>query len=459
MSGNGKNSQAPDGLPCSPDAEAAVLGAMLIDTDAILTLRAELEPADFVHPGHIALYEAMLALAQVGSRSDLVTLGEELDRRGTNKTVGGPAYLAGLIASTPSSIHAVHYARLVRRCRVQRDVIAASTVTVKAAYQQGMPVEQTIAEARSRLLAAERLLNRGAAGLDMRRSLDWYLDVLQRRHEDRDKPKLQFPWRELSDLMPYLDAGTLVGIVAEPGVGKTAFLECCAEYWVQHGWKVAFFHYEWSDQGMLDRRMQRHSGVPIKTLQLGAQLTETEWAAVLSASTRMEAWPGQLMYFHCPGWPASRVLGAAGSLLESEGVDVVIVDYLNKMPVRETGGLLNAAQARGQDIENFKVFLEETGTVGLMAAQFNMAAKHARRRSLADVRDTAELDDKANVGIVIDRPLDASGSRESAATFRVTKCNSGRDGVASSWFDGPHIRFTSVQYEPRAQLTGAGAST
>jgi replicative DNA helicase len=133
------------------------------------------------------------------------------------------------------------------------------------------------------------------------------------------------------------------------------------------------------------------------------------------------------------------------------GCDVAIVDYLNKVRVVDRNGM-NSAQLRGQDIEDFKVCLEETGVVGLMAAQFDKAAKRLKSRSLADARDTGELDDKANVGIVIDRPLDEENHRSETARVSIVKCNAGQEGSVEMVFRGERLMFYPVE---RVALGGA----
>lgn len=429
-------------LPHDRTAEETVLGSLLISNDALLRVRPLLEPADFYVARHAAVYEAMLALHDARVPVDLVTLSAELKARGDGDS---PGWLTGLMAGVPSSMHAEHYAGLVHKARVQRELISAASDIARDAFDVNGNLQEVLSSSRARIADVERLAAGGRdGGMDLRQSCDYYMDLLDRRDRDKDKPKLAFPWHGLADLMPYLDDGTLVGLIAEPGVGKTAFLENVAEDWAKDGWRVAFFHYELSSQMMLDRRMQRHSGVPIKRLQRGGQIDD-DWDKIIFALDRISRWTGDIRYYHCPGWTMARVLGAAQKLADADGLDVVIVDYLNKVRLLDGGDRMNSAQMIGTAIEELKTSLEVNGWVGLMAAQFDKAAKRAVRRAktLADARGTGELEDKSNVGVTIDRPRGNDGVRTSNATVQITKCNAGRDGVVSLYFAGERLAFYS----------------
>jgi replicative DNA helicase len=436
--------------PACIEAEKATLGAILIDGGMLPRIDARCTANDFTDGRHRLIFAAMLALAKRDMAIDYVTVCDQLEGDGKLALAGGPGYLTALINNPPTYVHGEYYARMVHKAAARREIINAVTNIAKDAFNSDA-VDTTLAEGKARLAEIERDLNDDDDGLRLRDSVPAYMELLERRYNERDLPKLALPWNDLARLMPYLDAGTLVAVIAEPGAGKTAFMECCAEHWARHGRRVMFFHYELSTQMMLDRRMQRATGIPIRTLQVGGRLSEEQCADVLTASDKIYHWPGDITYVHCPGWPMARVTAAVRKAHELHGCDVAIVDYLNKVRVVDRNGM-NSAQLRGQDIEDFKVCLEETGVVGLMAAQFDKAAKRLKSRSLADARDTGELDDKANVGIVIDRPLDEENRRSDTARVSIVKCNAGQEGSVEMVFRGERLMFYPVE---RVALGGA----
>ena len=138
-------STVPDKLqPHNVEAEEAVLGSLLIDPDAIIRIATFLGPADFYVERHSWLYEAIRDLHERREPADLVTLTDELERRGQLSEIGGPAYLSGLINATPTSIHVEYYARIIERTAVLRRLISAAGQIARLAYQDTEDVKLLI---------------------------------------------------------------------------------------------------------------------------------------------------------------------------------------------------------------------------------------------------------------------------------------------------------------------------
>jgi replicative DNA helicase len=130
--------------PQSVEAEQSVLGSILIDADAILRVGDFLKPGDFYRQQHGEIYEAMLALHGQREPIDLVTLGDELGRRDRLEEVGGPAYLATLMNSVPTAVHAEHYGRIVERKSVLRNLIGAAGKIAAVGYEEANDAEVAI---------------------------------------------------------------------------------------------------------------------------------------------------------------------------------------------------------------------------------------------------------------------------------------------------------------------------
>ncbi|HMJ79873.1 MAG TPA: DnaB-like helicase N-terminal domain-containing protein, partial [Candidatus Dormibacteraeota bacterium] len=123
--------------PQSIEGEQSVLGALLIDRDAVIEVADFLRPADFYRANHGTIYEAILDLYERREPIDIVTVSEALERRGDLEQVGGSAYLTSLINLTPTAANAVHYARIVERKAVLRNLIAAAGRIAGVGYEDG----------------------------------------------------------------------------------------------------------------------------------------------------------------------------------------------------------------------------------------------------------------------------------------------------------------------------------
>jgi replicative DNA helicase len=210
---------------------------------------------------------------------------------------------------------------------------------------------------------------------------------------------VRLPWKKLRQRVRRLRPGSLTVVGADSGVGKTMFMECCAEAWAKQGLRVAFYHFELSHQVMLDRRMVRQSRVTMSELENGVADVRVQ-----EAHKRMRQWPGKITYVHCPGWTMGRVSSVARQLISRDLVDVIIVDYLQKARLVFHDGL-TTAQVRGQQVETLKVLSEELKIPVLLATQLNRSAREQSRKSRHSIRDTGEADEKANVVILLDREV------------------------------------------------------
>lgn len=400
--------------------------------DAAMQVTDLLDPADFYLDRNGLIYAAVLELTQRREVADFVTVSAELDRRRQLADIGGPAYLTQLITAVPTSMHALHYARLVQRASLLRRLIQAAGEITQLAYSEEHSLDDVLR------LALKRLESAVPAGLAEDALLAWkdsfmrWMEWQERRVDARGRPKVDLPWRSLSWVRP-LRPGMLAVVAALPGMGKTIFAECCADHWARNGFKVAFFHYELSHQIMLDRRMCRWvTGLaePMLLIEAG-ELSE----AMHNAADVAYVWPGAIHYIHCDGWSVPRAAAQARRMISNNEADVVIVDYLQKAPYREVVKGINPAQMRGQDVEVLKSLAEREQIPVLLLSQMSREATHERRKTGHTIRDTGEALDKANLVItlhrdILDEPRDGYqvGDMSPIVRVRVDKQTLGRTG-------------------------------
>jgi replicative DNA helicase len=242
--------------PQAIKAEESLLGALLISAEMIPRVKAFLSPDAFFLKRHATLYKAILYVYSQKRIVDLVILNEYLEATKALDDIGGPGYITGLIEVTITSYHAMAYADEIQAAYIKRLTIDRASRLVQEIYSSNGNYQEVISAGLKALRVVANQGSNDSQTLDLRSSNDYYLDVIARRQAAKDDPKLKFHcWPGLSKLMPELGIGDLVAVLAESGVGKTVFLEQCAEDWARRGWRVAFFHLELNSQTMLDRRM------------------------------------------------------------------------------------------------------------------------------------------------------------------------------------------------------------
>lgn len=396
-------------LPQDSDAERAVLGSLLIDPDAMLKAReAGLAASDFMGPAHATIYAAMLELADRWQPVDPVTLSALLESRQNGhgsqlEAIGGAAYLTDLMASTPTSIHAGHYAGVVRALAQRRRVIALGADIARMAHEHEGTTEELYRAVTGAVMGAVDVAGGRSHLYGDDDALAGYL-VTQADRADRLKRN---PWAlaqtgigDLDAILGNLEPGTVLAVAARPGVGKTILMEQIAEHNARHGKRVAFYHLELSHQFMLDRRMAKASGVPLDKLRRGYVGPEVQ-----RAIDGMRGWQSQLVYVHCPGWSAERIAVDMTRLAARGECDLVIVDYLQKLSLPDRKGW-NAAMLYGLMAETLKTTAEQLGVPVVLGTQVSRDWKQTgdKRPTSADIRNSGEIEEKVNQIVVLHRP-------------------------------------------------------
>ena len=408
---NTPNAAKPEPLLLPPQdsgAERAVLGSLLIDPDAMLGVReVGLEVRDFYHDTHGLIYAAMLELASHWRPVDMVTLSAALEGKQNGHgsqldLIGGSAYLTDLLSATPTSIHAAHYAGVVRGLAQRRRIISTAASIAEAAQVYDGPIEGLYNAVSSLFYGAVDVTEAHSHFYGNDENLAGYLATQVGRAEmlARDPNALaQTGIADLDRILGNLEPGTVLAIAARPGVGKTILMEQIAEHNARHGKRVAFYHLELSHQFMLDRRMAKASGIPLDRLRQGYSGAE-----VARALDDLRDWQANIVYIHCPGWNAERITSDMTRLAARGECDVAIVDYLQKLSLPDRRGW-NTSMLYGLMVESLKTAAEQLAIPLILGTQVSRDWKQTsdKRPTAADIRNSGEIEEKVNQIVVLHR--------------------------------------------------------
>ena len=427
--------------PHNRDAERALIGALLIDHSKIIEVEATgLLPTDFYELLKGQVYKAMCDLVARQMPVDFVTLtdllGDRTDGRGLTQleAIGGPAELSRLLQDTPTSVHAVYYARIVQDLAYRRRLIAATGEIAKLAYDHEGTRDVLQRELSKIFNDAVGIADKGSHLYGDDLLVDYLVNQGDRRERLEKDPDclITTPWPDLNRALIELEPGALHVIAAPTGVGKTIYMECMAEHNARHGKSVAFYHLELSHQTMLDRRMARHSGIQVWQLRKGYDGEE-----VHRATGFLSSWQQHITYIHCPGWSANRIVADLHGLHARGMADLAIVDYLGKLAMPALGGRTEASAIGGYRMEPLKTCAEQLGIPIVTGSQLNRArqARRDKRAGLDDLRSSGEIAEKANQVIVIHRVKSPYGKerfdhqKPVEIEFQVEKNSQGIAGV------------------------------
>ena len=250
-----ENHNQPMQPPNNRDAEEAVLGSLLIDPDAILEVAHFLRPEHFYNVGNGWIYEAALSLHRRNEPIDILTLCEELRRRGRLDKVGGESCIIGLASAVPTSMNVEHYARIVEDTAVRRRLLKAAGDIAKLAHNG----ESDLDDSRAVLTAALETES-GVEGDTIASVID---EIIRDYESGESAPSMHMPFFMTEDVA---EAGFVI-VGARPGMGKTAFLLHWVESAATAGVPVLVFSYEMSSRLLAYRMISQLSGVPLRQVK------------------------------------------------------------------------------------------------------------------------------------------------------------------------------------------------
>lgn len=428
--------------PHDTGSEQALLGSLLIDRDAIIQIAPRVQPGHFFTARHQTLYRALVDLYWRRIPADLVTVVAELERAGALDAVGGEAYLAELIAATPTAVHAGYYAQIVVDHWTRRQIITAGTDLARIGYDASLDVADAVTQAEAALGSAVRGYAReGVTDMDTLASA--YLATID---APPARPVL-FGARSLDELVDGIRPGDIAIVAARTGFGKTAFAMQAAVHNAKAGRPVGFVSLEMGALELMHRVLAIDTGIDSRRIRAGGRaLDEHErWMVEESANAFRKA----PLYIdaHCSG-KVEDLVARARNLHASKGLDLLVVDYLQ---------LLSSASkhsGRTQEVDHIsrslKLLAMELEIPIIAVCQLSRAvlSRSDPTPMLSDLRESGGIEQDANLVVFIHRPgeFDDSKPRELAHLI-VAKHRSGPVGRVSMRFEDRTTRFFESRRE------------
>jgi replicative DNA helicase len=432
-------------LPQNIEAEEAVLGSLLIDPDAIIRVATFLQPEDFYVQRHGWVYEAIRDLHERREPADLVTLTDDLERRGQLSDIGGPAFLTGLINATPTSIHVEFYARIVERTAILRRLIDAAGQIARLAYQDVDDVDEVVDRAESIIFGvSEKRVSRDLAPI--RQVLDEFYDRIEYLTAHQGEIiGIPTGLADLDKLLGGFQRSDLIIIAGRPGMGKTS-LALSIALQAARKWdkRVAIFSLEMSSEQVVQRLVSAETGIDSQRLRLGI-IHEDEWPIFVQATSLLS--DTQVFIDDTPAISALEMRSKARRLHAEHGLDMIIVDYLQLM--RGDTRSDNRVQEISFISRSLKALARELNIPVVALSQLSRAveARHDKRPMLSDLRESGSIEQDGDVVLFVYRDDIYNPDTEfpNIAELRVAKHRSGPTGVFSAYFKKELAQFVDLE--------------
>ncbi len=447
MAGNNNHKPAtPDKLaPHNIEAEEAVLGALLIDPDAILRVSTFLEPSDFFLQRHQWVYEAIQHLHERRDPTDLVTLTDELERQGRLADIGGPAFLTDLIAATPTSIHVEYYGKIIERTAVLRRLIDGAGKIAQLAYEDVNDVAEIIDRAEAIVFGvSEQRANQELKPI--RQAIDTYFDRLEFLSQNQGKiVGIPTSLKDLDKLLGGMQRSDLLILAGRPGMGKTSLALSialqAARKWDQ---RIAIFSLEMSDEQLVQRLLSGETGIDSQRLRLG-QIRDDEWPLLMQATQLLAN--TSIFIDDTPAISVMDLRTKARRIDAEHGLDLIIVDYLQLM----RGNV--RSENRQQEISfisrSLKELARELKVPVLALSQLSRAveSRHDKHPMLSDLRESGSIEQDADVVMFVYRDEIYNPDTEfpNIAEVVVAKHRSGPVGQFQVYFKKELTQFMDLE--------------
>jgi replicative DNA helicase len=446
---------APDKLvPANVEAEQAVLGALLIESTAIVRIAALLAADDFFRPAHGRIFRAIRDLYSRREAVDFVTVVSELEREGALEEVGGSAYLTELIELTPVAAHVEHYAGLVERAAVRRRIISAAGQIAQIAYDdEAETIEETIDQVEVALFQVlQDRQHRDLVPLSV--LLEEYFEKIEEIQAHRElRLGLQTGFADLDRLLGGLHPSDLCVVAGRPGMGKTSWLMSVAANLAiprraagLAPATVAIFSLEMSAEQLVQRLLSSRTGISSHQLRLG-QIPDADFELLSRAFGELAGAP--IYIDDTPGITPFDLRTKVRRLHAERGVDLVVVDYLQLM---QSG---RRSENRVQEISfisrALKGLAREVRVPILAASQLSRAVESRadRRPQLSDLRDSGTIEQDSDMVVFLYRDVvyNESTDKKNVAEVHVAKHRHGPTGTVDMVFVPHETRFVDLATE------------
>jgi replicative DNA helicase len=381
--------------PQSIEAEQAVLGSMLLDRDAVTTAAEILQLDDFYYEPHRYIFEAILTLFNRGEPTDMLTVAEELKRKGKLDECGGQAYLMKLMEIVPSVANIENYCRIVEEKAILRQLIQVANQIVNWAYHHDGELESLIDRAEAALFrVGQRRV--GAQFQPLTELIRQTYDFLEQRSR-QPGALLGIPtgFNELDEVLGGLHPSDLIIIAGRPSMGKTSFaLSMAMNIATEQKLPVAIFSLEMSKQQLVQRLLCARARVNLHRLRTG-YLREQDFVRFTQAAH--ELYNAPLYIDDTPDLSPFEIRAKARRLKASEGLGCIFIDYLQL--VRPPRRMENRVQEVTEIVRSLKSLARELNVPVVVLSQLSRSVEHRenKRPVLADLRDSGAIEAEADV--------------------------------------------------------------
>lgn len=383
--------------PQNIEAEQAVLGAMLIEREAISKVAEFLRPEDCYREAHRLIYNAMLELFNKNDAVDMVTVIEFLRKGDKLEAAGGISYITSLANSVPTAANVLYHARIVEEKALLRQLINAATNIATLGYEGSQEVASILDTAEKTILSVSTRRLGGEFTPIKSIIFDAFTKIEQLYASKGSITGLSTGFKDLDRLTSGLQPSDLILIAARPSMGKTAFVLNIAQHiGIKEKKAVAFFSLEMSKEQLVQRMLCAESTIDSQRLRIG-ELEPNDWTKLVSGADRLSAAP--IFIDDTSGITVMEMRSKCRRLKIEYDLKLIIIDYLQLMQGSSKKGSENRQQEISEISRSLKGLAREIGVPVIALSQLSRSveSRQVKKPMLSDLRESGSLEQDADI--------------------------------------------------------------
>ncbi len=427
--------------PQNIEAEQSVLGAILIDKNAIASVATLITPNDFYDKINGLIFECMLTLYEQGKPIDLLTVKSSLKKYKGKEKIDS-SYLVDLVNAVPTAANIEHYAGLIRETSTKRALIHAGSEITAMGFIEDKEVDDLLNKAESSIFAISQS-NQTRSFIPLKEALAESFDRIDELHKKGAGLRgVKTGFVDLDNTLSGLQASNLIILAARPGQGKTAMIVNIAQYaGVVEKIGVGIFSLEMSKEELVDRLLVGQADVDAWRIKTG-RLSEGDFTKLSQAMGELADAP--IFIDDTPGITVSEMRTKARRLQLEHNISLFIVDYLQLVdPGRRYDNRVQEVSIVSQSLKNLA---RELKVPIIAVSQLSRAVEHRgeRKPQLADLRESGAIEQDADVVMFLYRP-EAELAPTMQIKLLIAKHRNGPMGEIDLLFRGDRIKFYNVE--------------
>jgi replicative DNA helicase len=384
--------------PHNDEAEQAALGALLLDSEAIMTVVSYLKPSDFYSNANHRVYEAILNLFNQGRKADIITISDELQQSGELDAAGGRAYVASLTTVVPTSANIDHYAKIVQDCSLRRSMLKISGEVTAGSFDETTDSRLTLEKAQQKMFE----LTEGRQTITFKSAKEIIpktIDNIQRLYNSKDAfTGVPSGFEDLDSMTSGFQNSELIIIGARPSIGKTALaMSMAAHITIKEKRPTAFFSLEMSDMAIMQRLISSEAMVDSNKIRTGF-LQPKDFTSLIDAAGKIYDAP--LYILDMPNLKMLDLRAQARRLKAQQKIEIIFIDYITL--ISSENYQIPRHEQIAEISRSLKSLARELEIPVVALSQVKRDAD-GKKPSLADIRESGSIEQDADLVMFLHR--------------------------------------------------------